>query len=289
MRLGDGPYGHVRVQNRMVGAAVREARLLCGLNGDQLAGLLGWSPAKVSRVESGARACSAEDLARCLGMVGAAPDVFERAVHVHRQVDSDVLVHRHAPGWPDAVWTLGRCESSASVIVAYEPSRVPALLQTEAYARAVIGDDDPVQVEARMARQRRMYERSGLALEVLVPEAVLRVVVGGRAAMEEQLMQLLLLSHRDEFDIRVVSAPGVLLGGPFTLMEHRAYPPVVHVELEAASVLLDAPEIVRAYRARLRRLRAAAVGRQRSREVLLEIADGYGVRAVERIGAPESA
>ena len=102
----------------------------------------------------------------------------------------------------------------------------------------------------------------------------------------------LLLSNRDDVDIRVVPVHGVRLGGQFTVMEHKAYPPVVHAELEAVSVLLDAPDVVEVYRARLHRLhrlRAAALDRQRSREVLFEIADRFGVRDVESVGAAESA
>ncbi|MEU5695175.1 helix-turn-helix transcriptional regulator [Actinosynnema sp. NPDC020468] len=278
----------------MIGEAVRDARQLFGFNGDQLAEMVGWSASKVSRLEAGVRGCTTEDLSHYLGMSGASPAVFRRVMDVHRQVGSDLLVHRHAPAAPDQVWTLVRCEAAASLVVAYEPTLLPALVQNENYAHFVLassGVEDAGEVRAlvdgRIKRQRVLYGPGAPMFEFLVPDAVLRTMVGDHGTMEDQFMHLVLLSQRDNVSIRVIPAGvrgAAWLRGQFTLMEHEAYPAVVHLELDTTSALVDTPDAVKVYRDRLRRLRAAALDVQGSRELLLGLAHEYGAYGTDSGG-----
>ncbi|ETK33779.1 Scr1 family TA system antitoxin-like transcriptional regulator [Microbispora sp. ATCC PTA-5024] len=88
-------------------------------------------------------------------------------------------------------------EAEAASVWNYEPLLVPGLLETEAYARAVVSAalvQDPAEIERRIAvrmeRQRRLAGPDAIAYWAVVDEAALRRPVGGPAVMAEQLRRL---------------------------------------------------------------------------------------------------
>ena len=89
-------------------------------------------------------------------------------------------------------------ETAASKIMAYEAQRVPGLLQTPAYARA-LAEIDPAltddaarasAVEAVVARQRAILEESGPEVHLIIGQAALHQQVGSATVMDEQLSAL---------------------------------------------------------------------------------------------------
>ncbi len=119
-------------------------------------------------------------------------------------------------------------EQKAKSIRSYEPLLVPGLLQTEAYARAVLatgGLVSPAEVEeivaARLARQRVLERDVPLQLIAVIDEVVLRRRVGGdRAVMAGQLTHLADLGEREHVQVRVIPAENPWhtgLAGPFVL------------------------------------------------------------------------
>ena len=90
-------------------------------------------------------------------------------------------------------------EQSASAITCFGMYFVPALLQTEDYARAIIKGIVPKieedilgqRVEARMIRQKLLYQAKPPRYRALLDEAVLHRQVGGPAVMRAQLDKIL--------------------------------------------------------------------------------------------------
>ena len=90
-------------------------------------------------------------------------------------------------------------EQVATSITAYAMYYMPALLQTEEYARAIIKGIAPEispdvlqqRVEARLRRQQLLQENNRPRYRVLLDEAVLRRPVGGSNVMAVQLEKVL--------------------------------------------------------------------------------------------------
>jgi hypothetical protein len=81
-------------------------------------------------------------------------------------------------------------ESASESIRTYELRFVPGLLQSPAYARAVIWlrCHEPAverRLALRMHRQRTLFERPAPRLWAVIDEAALRQQIGARAVMEE--------------------------------------------------------------------------------------------------------
>jgi transcriptional regulator with XRE-family HTH domain len=119
-------------------------------------------------------------------------------------------------------------EQGAKQARGYESLLIPGLLQTAAYAKAIMNSDPtvrPVEVEqriaARLRRQQRLHGDNPLNLTAIISEATLRQQVGGVAVLRGQLDQLLatIEEHQDTIEIRVLpfTATAAELFGASTL------------------------------------------------------------------------
>ncbi|WP_441251210.1 helix-turn-helix domain-containing protein [Kitasatospora sp. McL0602] len=127
-----------------------------------------------------------------------------------REIDQVLRTHGQlVRAWDDVAWhaevehpdwfrRFAEIEAQADAIRDYQVSRVSGLLQTPDYARALFaqhaaGDEDLIRerVAARMSRQRRFLEPDGPLLIVVLDEAVIRRIVGGRQVMYGQLRHLI--------------------------------------------------------------------------------------------------
>lgn len=144
------------------------------------------------------------------------------------------------PDWLEAYLGL---ERAATVIRSYEAQFVHGLLQTEAYARAVIRLGHPNaskteidrRVELRMERQRALHRRGAPHLWAVLDEAVLRRPIGGPATMRAQFEHLIEISELPYVTVQVMpfrAAGRVLVGGPVALLRlpERDLPDVVYLE-----------------------------------------------------------
>ena len=176
-------------------------------------------------------------------------------------------------------------EQSAELIRTYEVQFVPGLLQTDAYARAVIALDDRAEppdvdrrTQLRMARQQVLARPGGPRLWAVLDEAVLRRPIGGHAVLLEQVKSLLNASQRDNSRMQVVPfARGghSALGGAFTILRfaHPDVPDVVYIEHLTSSLYLDKAEDVDRYSAAMSRLIIEAEPPERTPSVLRTILD----------------
>jgi hypothetical protein len=121
-------------------------------------------------------------------------------------------------------------EQGASELSIYEPQYVPGLLQTRAYIDALIrsgsidSSEDQVarRVGLRVRRQQALTRAERpLRLHVVLDEAVLRRVVGGPAAMRDQIDHLLAAAELPNVTLQVLpfdrGAHACMAGG-FTIM-----------------------------------------------------------------------
>lgn len=280
------PQRESTARTRELGAALRRTREAARYSGHDLAVLLGWSPSKVSRIETGIRPTSQLEVAVYGAFCGSAGDELDRLIHLATEIDDDHWLHAHGDQLPDELRSLIALEASAELLVYYEPMVIPGLVQSENYARALFDERDVLpkeviesRVRVRIERQRMMGQR-GHAPKVtfFIHENALRTMVGNAQIMHEQMLQLILMSSAPTYRVRVVPASvGVRTGasGPFTWTSHTEYNPVVYVENVTTSLFLEGREELSAYRSMVNRLTKLALDTEESGEFLASLASDY--------------
>lgn len=136
-------------------------------------------------------------------------------------------------------------EAGAARLYEFAVTRVPDLLQTEDYARALLAgaEDLGAELAARRIRQSRLAgDGDPLAISVVLDEAALRNQVGGPAVMRAQLDHLVARSAWAGVTLRVLPAVAGarMRAGGFRLLgfDHPDDLPVVFLE-SAVGVLRE--------------------------------------------------
>lgn len=193
---------------------LRFQRMQHGMSGHALARLLNCARSSISRLEN----CEAK-------LTDAQAAVLDREWNTGGTFTIMLWYARlgHDPNW---FKNFTDSEGRASVLKIYSGQLIPALLQTPAYARALLveGREPGIDalVEARMARQKILTNDSPADLWVVLAETALPCLVGGKAVMREQLARLIELSHLPNVMLRIVpntagANPG--LDGPFKVIK----------------------------------------------------------------------
>jgi transcriptional regulator with XRE-family HTH domain len=196
----------------------------------QVAEALDWSPSKVTRIESGAVSLSVTDLRALLGYYGVVDaELVERLVDLARRSRrARSPFAAYADVFSPVALRFFDFEHSASWIGEVELLVVPGLLQTEDYARALMGvhalgaDRTERFVSSRRVRQLLLDRADPPTLSFVVDESVLLRPIGGPAVMRAQLRCLLDLARRPHVAIRVLPlalGEHVGLRGPFVLLK----------------------------------------------------------------------
>lgn len=262
---GQGPT----VRRRRLSSELRRLREAADLTIDEVADKLECSASKISRIETGHVGVTPRDARDMLELYGVVGDAREALVQLSREARTRGWWHAYSEVFTGAFVGL---EADASSLRAFQALLVPGLLQTEAYARAVIRAMRPDitdteldrRVTARLARQRLLTEPSPPEYWAVVDEAVLHRMVGGPEVMAEQLARLLELAALPHVTIQVVpfgtgAHPG--MEGPFVILgfPEQADPDVVYVDATNSGHYLEVPADVRRYALMFDHLRAAAL------------------------------
>jgi transcriptional regulator with XRE-family HTH domain len=273
------------VRRRLVGAELRRYRESAGHDLEDAAFLLDCDKSKISRIETGDRGIRAAELRALLTEYGvpAADQEVLLSIAWQRGDYGDWAEFRDV--LPGAFLDYLIVESAASEIITYQPQQVPPLLQTEAYARAVIAASADVPAswrdkvtESVLARQRIVLTEREPPVDVLLAEGALRQPVGSRQVMRAQLARLAHSAANDpHVTIRVIphsagANPGIGLGSP-TLIRLGGLSDVgvVHLAGLAGGTLFDDPATVRAYSGALGKVKAAALPPPESAALIAEL------------------
>ncbi|GGS36347.1 transcriptional regulator [Streptomyces nojiriensis] len=157
-------------------------------------------------------------------------------------------------------------EARASYLSTYQAQLVDGLLQTEAYARAVLGvwseGDLDAKVAARMDRQRVLDREIPPLMWVVMSEAVLHQEIGGRDVMRNQLAHLLAQQRRQWVKVQILPfEAGAHAGQPgsFSLMRFDEDPDLVYTEDFVQGHMTANPQALREGSLRYDHLQAAAL------------------------------
>jgi hypothetical protein len=277
--------GGSTVRRLQLGARLRALRLAKGVTREQAGWTIRASESKISRMELGRVGFKERDVTDLLKLYGIEdPAEHERLLALTREAN--------APSWWQAygdvldTWFQNYLdlEQAAELIRTYEVQFVPGLLQTDAYARAVIrlGHDNagPGEIDRRaklrMTRKELLRRPDAPRLWAVLDEAVLRRPIGGYPVLREQIMSL--LEDCDSQAIRLQVMPfraggHAAAGGAFSILRfpHEELPDVVYIEHLTSGLYLDKRDEVDHYSAAIGRLFIEALPPGQTPDFLLNV------------------
>ncbi|MFB6985763.1 MULTISPECIES: helix-turn-helix domain-containing protein [unclassified Streptomyces] len=226
--------------------AQREA---AGLTQQELADAAIMTRSHISHIEAGRRIPSEEDARR-----------LDKALNTGN-VLSSFLPGKNDGTIADFFEPARQLEQQATMIREFALNFVPGILQTERYARAVLGPAFPPKsdeerdkhVVTRLERAKILNDPVTPVVWALLDEAVLHRPVGGPGVMAEQLMHIVRLAETERIRVHVLPfALGFhpLMESMLTLMWFEDQPPVAYSEALRMGKVHDSPSVVRQLQSR---------------------------------------
>ncbi|NJP33208.1 helix-turn-helix domain-containing protein [Micromonospora thermarum] len=252
---------------------LRRARQARGLSQEELGKLVSYSSSYVSAVETGQSPVKPDYLAR----LDSALDTGGLFVGM-----LELIRFHAAPEW-FRPWEEN--EREAAALRWYDPTVIPGLLQTEGYARAMLGvigeltaEEVETRVVARLARQSLLTANPRPHLVAVLEEHTLRRQVGDRETMREQLQHLLVVGTEPNVQVRVVPADSpwhIGLHGPFVLARLSSGAALAHLDNQLRGQTIDGPNDVAALERRWETVTGEALPCRQSARLIEEVAETW--------------
>ncbi|MFI6546435.1 helix-turn-helix domain-containing protein [Streptomyces prunicolor] len=269
--------GRPTVRSRRLGTALRQYRHAAKLDQPQAAEVIAASQARISRLESGHVTARVIEVRLLLDAYG----VKDPEVRVKLE---ELAKHSKNRGWwlehaahlrPDYVDHIA-LEDDATYIREWQPVLVPGLLQTPAYAEAVIAatphyiapERIAQLVKVREGRQAKI-EEGGATYTAILWEAVVTQPMVNVEIHREQLSRILEVGERKNVTIQVLPfSAGAVAGSTyaFSSFSFESEPTVEAVAMEnlRGTSVLEASEDLAAYANAFDQLRSAALAPEAS-------------------------
>ncbi|MGV9275817.1 helix-turn-helix domain-containing protein [Streptomyces griseosporeus] len=266
----------------LLGSQLRRLREARGITREAAGYSIRASESKISRMELGRVSFKTRDVEDLLTLYGIT-DEQERSALVALAREANVAGwwHSYSDVLPNWFPTYVGLEGAASLIRVYEVQFVHGLLQTEAYARAVVRrgmkgaseEDVEKRVALRLERQKYLVSENAPEFHIVLDEAALRRPYGDRAVMREQLQHLIDMSEQPNVRLQVMPFSfGGHSGesGAFTILSfpESDLSDVVFLEQLTSALYLDKREDVLQYEQALKELQQDSPGPDESRDLL---------------------
>lgn len=256
------------------GAELRRRREDAGITQVDLGARVFVSGAYIGQFEQAIRKPQL-DIAQRIDEVLQTDGIFERLC---RKLIND---RRYAEYFAEVV----ELERQATELCDYEPTVVPGLLQTPAYAAALVVATHPFATEefindkvaARLERAEILKDATRPVYWAIVHETVLRVPVGGPSVTAEALEHMAAMAHDRKVLLQVFpfSAGPPPNNGSLRLMEFEDAPPAAYTETSFSGSLLDAPAVVKRAQRAYDLLRGAALSPEASLALVRSAAEDF--------------
>ncbi|NBE51257.1 helix-turn-helix domain-containing protein [Streptomyces boluensis] len=276
------PGGGSVVRRILLGSQLRRLRESRGITREQAGYSIRASESKISRMELGRVSFKARDVEDLLTLYGVTAEA-ERGPLLGLAKEANVAGWWHSysdvlPGW---FQTYVGLEGAASLIRVYEVQFVHGLLQTEAYAHAVVSRGAPElsraeterRVALRLERQKVLVSERATRFHCVLDEAALRRPYGDRAVMRGQLEHLIEISERPNVTLQVMPFGfGGHAGesGAFALLRfpESDLSDIVYLEQLTSALYLDKREEVTQYEKVMDRLQEDSPNPDETRDLL---------------------
>jgi transcriptional regulator with XRE-family HTH domain len=276
--------GAPSVLRMILGKQLEEMRTRAGLTYEQAGAAIGVSHSTIRRMEAAKvarlRLADAEKLLQVYGVTEQQEiDTFLKSV---REANKRGWWHTYRDVMPDWFAAYLSLEQAALQIRAYENQFVHGLLQTEAYARALLSAGNPHtpaeaterRVALRMRRQELLSREAPPRLWVVMDETVLRWPVGGAEVMRAQIDHLIEVNRLPQVTVQIMpfthGPHPAMRAGAYHLFRFRAreLPDIVYLNGLVGAVYLDRSDDVVVYREALDRLGAQAAPARKTEALL---------------------
>jgi len=288
--MADGSSGST-VPRRQLGRYLRELRNKARLTVKAAAETLEWSEAKMWRIETGQTSLRSHDVETMCRVYGAGSDLTGALMALAKETKAKGWWHSYGdviPTWLDVYISL---QEAATALSVYQSELVPGLLQTDAYARTLIGSDNPGVNEQEIERRVQLrIERQALLTRVTDPpgvgivlnEAVIRRPIGSQKIMADQLAHLLEVGELPNLAVRVIPfAHGMhygVMSGAFAMLEFPINgmgmpiePTTIYIEGYAGALYLDKPHEVERYEQAFNHIKSASLSEAASRKFIADV------------------
>ncbi|KAA0932008.1 helix-turn-helix domain-containing protein [Streptomyces apricus] len=236
------------------GFELRRHREAAGLTQKQLGDIVNYTGSLVGQIETARKLPTQEFSERVDAALGTG-GLLSRLV--------TLVMRSQLPAWFQQVAEL---EVRASAMYIFQPQLVHGLLQTKAYAQAVLSavnnDDLDSRTAARMARQHIFEKAKPPVFWAVLSEAVLYQRIGGSEGMREQLLKLLSHEKNPRVNIQVLpydAGAHAGLMGAFDVFHFAGDPTIVYSEDYETGHPTANPDAVESRSLRYDHLQAAAL------------------------------
>lgn len=274
------PRSNPTARQRRLGAELRKLRESAGLSTEQAAAVLATNRTVITSTEAGRHGISAERVRRLACNYDCADTELVDALAR--------MAAERVNGWwedfrgilPPTFLDIAELEWSAHALRMSTMTHVPGPFQTEAFAHALFTAAIPAlpedELDARVlhrTQRRRALERPGApTYTAILHEAVLRIEVGGRRVLRDQLRRILDMSERENVEVRVIPfTAGAYPGsGQAILYAHGEVPSLDTVQLDRTTVaeFLHAEAQVRKFRLQLDQMQHIALPAGKTRDLI---------------------
>ncbi|SFN89047.1 Helix-turn-helix domain-containing protein [Streptomyces sp. cf124] len=280
--MGAGESSGSVVRRMLLGSHLRRLRESQGITREKAGYSIRSSESKISRMELGRVSFKTRDVEDLLTLYGVT-DETERTSLLSLAKEANVAGwwHSYSDVLPSWFPTYVGLEAAAHLIRSYEVQFVHGLLQTEAYAHAVVARgmrgaseaEIDKRVALRMERQKYLVAESAPEFHCVLDEAALRRPYGDRDVMRGQLQHLIEISERPNVTVQVMPFSfGGHSGesGAFTLLSfpESDLTDVVYLEQLTSALYLDKAEDIAHYERAIKRLHDDSPSPAESRDLL---------------------
>ncbi|MCC9707024.1 helix-turn-helix domain-containing protein [Streptomyces sp. MNU76] len=280
--MGAGESSGSVVRRMLLGSHLRRLRESQGITREKAGYSIRSSESKISRMELGRVSFKTRDVEDLLTLYGVT-DEAERTSLLSLAKEANVAGwwHSYSDVLPSWFPTYVGLEAAAHLIRSYEVQFVHGLLQTEAYAHAVVARgmrgaseaEIDKRVALRMERQKYLVSERAPEFHCVLDEAALRRPYGDRDVMRGQFQHLIDISERPNVTIQIMPFSfGGHSGesGAFTVLSfpESDLTDVVYLEQLTSALYLDKGEDIAQYERAIKRLQDDSPSPAESRDLL---------------------
>jgi transcriptional regulator with XRE-family HTH domain len=257
------------------GSELRRVREAAGFSQDRLGERVFCSGAYIGQIEAASRRPQLDLSERMDSVLGTGG-------HLERVCRMVLKTTKHAEYFAEVAELLAQ----ATAISEFSAQLIPGLLQTRAYAHALIRSTDPLlpqemvedRVRARLERASLFANPTKPLYWAIVHESALRLSVCDRDGMREQLTHLGGFARSRRIMLQVIphsAGAHPLAGGIVTLMTFEDAPSAAYVEGPHSGHLLDTPAMVSRYERAYDGARAVALSPETSLALIESVTEEY--------------
>jgi transcriptional regulator with XRE-family HTH domain len=282
-------FGSPAARQRRLASELRRLRHRARLTGKEVSTRLGWSEAKLSRIENGQTRVKIADLDEFMELYDVSGPHRAELVALAEESRETGPLEELAGELPEGHAEFLRAESEAEAMWTWEPQVVPGLLQLEDYTRALVQlwparlPRPAAEVERRVQtsrlRQRALNRAPPLELLFVIDESVLLRGFAAPSVMRDQLLYLAEVSEQPNIELRILTLRGnqVISTGTFVYLRFPqvhgvSLPDTVALEHLHGTTFIDSELDVNTYQVFFGALRDNSLSVQESSEKLRRMA-----------------